>query len=57
MERATANEFLEYEIELLGENIVDYLEMRKNARVEFPDTFQRPKPKHHNMRQTVQNLS
>ena len=46
-ERITATEFRQYEIHLLKEAILDYLDMRKNIRLEFPRTFLRPKPKHH----------
>ena len=50
-ERITATEFVEYEIQLLEESIIDYLDMRKKVRSEFPDTFKKPKPKHHFMRE------
>ena len=50
VERATATEFEEYEIDLLDESIIEYLESRKNARLNHPEFFARPKPKHHFMR-------
>ena len=52
-ERLTATEYHEYEIDLLGEAIVDYLDMRKEIRLEFPESFKRPKPKHHFLREIV----
>ena len=52
-ERITATEFLEYEIDLLDECVIEYLDMRKQLRSEFPEFFKRPKPKHHFMRRNV----
>ena len=49
-ERTSATEFHEYEIQLLDDAIVDYLNMRKEARNQHPDLFNRPKPKHHFLR-------
>ena len=49
-ERLTAVEFLEYEIQLVEESIIDYLNMRSAIRVDMPDIFGRPKPKHHFIR-------
>ena len=55
-EHITAPEFVEYEIQLLEESIIAYLDMRKVVRSEFPDTFKRPKPKHHFMREIFKNI-
>ena len=49
-ERITATEYLEYEIQLLDECVLDYLDMRKQVRSEIPNLFKRPKPKHHFIR-------
>ena len=49
-ERVTAGEFYEYEIELLHDSVIEYLEMRKNLRSLHPNIFKRPKPKHHFLR-------
>ena len=46
-ERCTAHEFFSYEIDLLDESIVAYLDHRKQVRGMWPDIFGRPKPKHH----------
>ena len=46
-ERIMATEFLEYEVQLLEESVVDYLEMRRSIRSQNPDSFNKPKPKHH----------
>jgi len=50
LERATATEFLEYEVQLLDDSIIDYLDLRKEVRAVLSDDFHRPKPKHHFMR-------
>ena len=49
-ERITASEFYEYEIEMLHDEVKDYLKMREDVRTEFPEFFMRPKPKHHFIR-------
>ena len=49
-ERITATSFYDYEADILGEDIVDYLDARKKLRLEYQDIFKRPKPKHHYMR-------
>ena len=49
-ERITATEFFNYEIDLLGEAVMEYLDLRKDARLRFPEFFGRPKPKHHYLR-------
>ena len=46
-ERATASEFHVYEIDLLEDCVIEYLNLRKKLRQEYPDFFNRPKPKHH----------
>ena len=51
VERVTATEFFDYEIDLLENKIVNYLEMRKNVREEFTSIIPNPKPKHHYMRE------
>ena len=50
-ERLTANEFQHYEIQLLKEAVLEYLDMRKEVRLEYPQFFKRPKPKHHFIRE------
>ena len=54
-ERVTATEYYQYEIDLLEEVTTEYLEMRKKIRLDFPEFFKRPKPKHHFIRETVKN--
>ena len=46
-ERITASEFRLYEIHLVKEAIIEYLDMRKDVRLENPRIVLRPKPKHH----------
>ena len=46
-ERITATEFRQYEIDLLKEAVLEYLDMRKQIRLENTRIFLRPKPKHH----------
>ena len=48
-ERLFASEYREFEIELLEECIVNYLEARKKIFDEFPALLGTPKPKHHFM--------
>ena len=50
VERLTAQEFLPYEIDVLEERILRYLDMRITLRAEYPKYLQNPKPKHHFMR-------
>ena len=50
VERLCASEFLPYEISRLNEKIVDYLDLRKIVRDNYPDLMKRPKPKHHFLR-------
>ena len=38
-ERIMATEFLEYEVQLLEECVVDYLELRRRIRSQNPDSF------------------
>ena len=47
VERLMANEFREYEVDILEEKICDYLDTRKMVRSNFPDLMLNPKPKHH----------
>ena len=49
-ERLTASQFCEVEVALLEDGIVEYLDLRKKARLSLPRIFRRPKPKHHFMR-------
>ena len=49
-ERLTASEFCEYEIELVNDVIMEYLDMRQELRLQFPEFVGRPKPKHHFIR-------
>ena len=46
-ERITAAEYYQYEIDLLDEVVIEYLDMRKKIRIDYPEFFKRPKPKHH----------
>ena len=46
-ERITATEYYQYEIHLLKEAVLEYLDMRKEIRLENPRFLSRPKPKHH----------
>ena len=50
VERATATEGEEYEIDLLDESIIEYLESRKIVGQDHPEFFSRLKPKHHFLR-------
>ena len=50
VERITANSFYPYELELLKETVLSYLDLRKEERIKFPAVFQRPKPRHHFIR-------
>ena len=52
-ERITATEYREYEIQLLHDSVLDYLDMRKRIRMEMPQIFSKPKPKHHFIRLAV----
>ena len=46
-ERLTATEFREYEIDLVEEKIIEYLDKRKEVYTSFPELLGTPKPKHH----------
>ena len=46
-ERLTASEFKDYEIDVLEDKIVDYLDERKNVFDEYPALIGTPKPKTH----------
>ena len=50
VERLCAQEFLNYEISILDDKIVDYLDLRKTVRQNFPNIMPNPKPKHHFLR-------
>ena len=50
VERLCAQEFISYEISILDDKIVDYLELRKLVRQNFPNIMPNPKPKHHYLR-------
>ena len=52
VERITAHEFHEYEIGILKENIIEYLNCRRSLEESNPDLIWRPKPKHHYLRET-----
>ena len=49
VERITASEFREHEIDILEEKIYEYLDSRATLRNEYPRCLLRPKPKHHFM--------
>ena len=46
-ERITCPEFREYEIDILEEKILNYLDLRRKVRENYPDLMPNPKPKHH----------
>ena len=50
VERLTAQEFYPYEIDLLEEKLVEYLELRKVVRAAHPNLMPNCKPKHHFLR-------
>ena len=50
VERLTAQEFFPYEIDLVEEKIVQYLDLRKTIRSLYPNLLPSPKPKHHFLR-------
>ena len=50
VERLCAQEFLSYEISILDDKIIDYLELRKIVRDKYPNIMPNPKPKHHYLR-------
>ena len=50
VERLTAQEFFSHEIDIVEEKIVQYLELRKNIRLAYPNLMPSPKPKHHFLR-------
>ena len=50
VERLCALEFLSYEISSLNDKIIEYLELRKSVRKDFPNLMPNPKPKHHFLR-------
>ena len=49
-ERITSPQFRDYEIQLLEDSVIDYLDRRKKIRQNYPEFFNRPKPKHHYLR-------
>ena len=50
VERLTASAFYTYEIDILEEKVIEYLDLRKVIREEFPSKMVNPKPKHHFLR-------
>ena len=50
VERLCAQEFFPYEISILTDKIVEYLNLRKSVREEYPSYMTNPKPKHHFLR-------
>ena len=57
VERLCAQEFHLYEIRLLDEKIVEYLDLRKIVRNEYPNLMTKPKPKHHFLRKETLHLT
>ena len=55
VERLTAAAFYTYEIGILEEKVVEYLNLRKTIRDEFPAIMVNPKPKHHFLREGFNN--
>ena len=53
VERMTAVEFYDYEVDILEDLVIDYLDLRKEIRAEYPSLMGRPKPKHHFIRDTA----
>ena len=49
VERLTASSFEEYEIGLLEEKIIEYLDLRSELYGEYPNLLGNPKPKTHNL--------
>ena len=45
--RITAEEFRSYEIDILEERVIEFLDARKGIFASFPDILRSPKPKHH----------
>ena len=50
VERLVALEFYEYEIDILEDQIISYLDLRKTIRDNYPNLMTNPKPKHHYLR-------
>ena len=50
VERLTAQEFFLYEIDVIESKIVEYLELRRNLRLEYSTIMPSAKPKHHFLR-------
>ena len=57
VERLTAVEYFPYEIVILEEKIMEYLDLRKSLRSDFPNLMRNPKPKHHFLRGYIVYLS
>lgn len=55
VERLTASEYYSYEIDLVEEKLVQYLELRKILQCQFPGLMPKPKPKHHFLRKDTNN--
>ena len=51
VERVCAQQFFTHEVMLLDEKIVNYLNLRKEIRTDYPDLMSKPKPKHHFLRE------
>ena len=49
-ERLTAHEYFEYEVSLVEDSVVEYLNLRRSLEKDFPNLVSRPKPKHHFIR-------
>ena len=50
VERLCAQEFYLYEVKLLDDKIVEYLDLRKIVREDYPNLMNKPKLKHHFLR-------
>ena len=50
VERLTANEYFPYEIGVLEEKLVQYLDLRKTVHADYPSLMPSAKPKHHFLR-------
>ena len=50
VERVTAQEYFPYEVDILEEKTVEYLDLRKTIRSDYPSMMLKCKPKHHYIR-------
>ena len=53
VERVTAQEYYPYEVDILEDKTVEYLNLRKAIRSEYPSLMTKCKPKHHFIREHI----